>query len=496
MIYETETLFNVEIKLAKIEKVMRTSVSILEENLFSEAVTSNINVMIDELVKFNQELEPILTMHPSEVVIQNIYKVFDLFEFLISAYNCNNDKEIIEIYGQLLYHYKILRQNFNAYSYQVSGTKKVIVVGVNLLSSNLNSYINPRNRKILAYISEQNELTGKYLAGIPILEFEDVSYLSYEYLIITDNYKIESMQDDIKMLNLYEFVSNHYDFELYRAYNSLYGKQKQIDSFITGISYTEVGIDVNELPYQTLNLAVSSQDLFYDFQWAEEIVSYHKKGKPIKWAIIGLSYYSLEYDLSRSKFKNRAYYYYPFFKTISNLEDKENKIQKYNEFEALAAELFVEPYLLRIFDTLKSMAESKWETLTNGIMNEEHRNSGRQEAERDGNKDYPETVGDNKKILKKYINMLIENNIKPIVVICPVSRYYHPYFPSRIKRDFDNYMEDMRNEFDIDILNYFESEWFTDQDFYDSTHLNKAGARKLTKMLKRHLEQSSLDGTK
>lgn len=44
-------------------------------------------------------------------------------------------------------------------------------------------------------------------------------------------------------------------------------------------------------------------------------------------------------------------------------------------------------------------------------------------------------------------------------------------------------MNKIKDEFDVEILNYFDSADFSDEDFYHISHLNKNGAIKFSKLL-------------
>lgn len=66
--------------------------------------------------------------------------------------------------------------------------------------------------------------------------------------------------------------------------------------FATGISHAKNGIDVYQFDMPTLNLAVSSQDLYYDYLFAKKLLEIENVS--FKYAIIGLCPFSLHYDES------------------------------------------------------------------------------------------------------------------------------------------------------------------------------------------------------
>lgn len=108
---------------------------------------------------------------------------------------------------------------------------------------------------------------------------------------------------------------------------------------------------------------------------------------------------------------------------------------------------------------------------------------GKAQAELDCNKNYPKTVVENTKILKDYLELLMTNNIKPIIVVCPVTKYYSKYFSVRIKEEFLEIINKLQRDYNFQYIDYFESELFDDSLFYDVSHLTFEGGEKFTMLL-------------
>jgi RNase H-fold protein (predicted Holliday junction resolvase) len=114
---------------------------------------------------------------------------------------------------------------------------------------------------------------------------------------------------------------------------------------------------------------------------------------------------------------------------------------------------------------------------------------GKIQAKRDCNKNYPKTVEENVHIFEEYIKMLRENNIEPIVVVFPATKYYYNYFSKRIENEFSAIIDSMRKKFNFVYLDYFKSHVFeTDEDFWDVSHLNESGAQKVTKFINDYIK--------
>lgn len=175
--------------------------------------------------------------------------------------------------------------------------------------------------------------------------------------------------------------------------------------------------------------------------------------------------------------------YYPIFKTYHNHPYDNKIINNYNKFHRVASNIFKKDYINSFYSLLRENHDSLWEDFVCRAMDEAGIEKDKWMVEKDCDKNYPITVEENTKILKKYLSLLKSKEIKPIVVICPASKHYYSKFSPRIKAEFIDIMNRIKNEFGIEVLDYFESKEFSDQDFYNVSHLNKYGAEKFTKLL-------------
>lgn len=102
--------------------------------------------------------------------------------------------------------------------------------------------------------------------------------------------------------------------------------------------------------------------------------------------------------------------------------------------------------------------------------------------------DYAATRNENEKILEQYILFLKENNIVPIIVVCPTSKYYRDNFNINRKNIFYNILDKLKYKYNFQVVDYFDSDLFEDDDFGDYSHLNGNGAEKFTRILKEKIE--------
>lgn len=365
--------------------------------------------------------------------------------------------------------------------------KRLVIIGVKNISLRVLELFENTKVTVSAFISNDVNLHKKFINGIPVINEDELTTLDYDYLLIMDD--SITIETNKPLINISDYFKYNYDFEIHRSFSNFLEDDKDYEGFITGLSYFEVGIETKLLNYKTYNFANSSQDLYYDFEIAKWLVNYDGIKRNIKYAIIGLGYYSFEYDLSLSSLQHRVLMYYPFINKLHNYNGSTELFKKYDEFENKMTPLFNSDFRTNIFNSVKDLSEVNWNKLVNGKLTYEKIEQGRNLVAKDCNKNYPETVIENINIIKEYIEFLLNNDITPILLVCPTSKYYHRNFSVRIKTKFREITGNLIETYNIDMLDYFESESFTAEDFYDISHLNKNGSEKFTKILNEEIER-------
>lgn len=323
---------------------------------------------------------------------------------------------------------------------------------------------------IIGYLDNSKDKIGKYLKEKKIYEVEFVKKCSYDCIIIASQY-IEEMYnqlielgvDENKILNyfLYKSISDN----LFKNKLSEFNQMKKVDVIITGLSYAHSGINAF-LNKKVINFALGSQDLYCDKSIVTFILDkYKSKINKNSKCIIALSYYSFQYDLSKSLLKDRVMRYYPYINVCKNNELYYSKIKEAKIAKSLGIKI--------IYSNIEDKQDKQ----------ELNYDIGKIWAERDSNKNYPETVEENKKIFDDYLTLLRMYDIEAIVVVCPTSKYYSKYFDDRVSKEFNSIINQFKNKYNFQYLDYFCSDVFEDSDFLDVSHLNKKGAEKFTNIL-------------
>lgn len=358
----------------------------------------------------------------------------------------------------------------------------VIVFGTGSTAEKMIKNLN-KDVNIICYVDNDSLKWNKKLKGKLILDPNEINNIKYDYVIIASQYNSEIFSQLVELKISAEQIFEYLGF-IKNQYNPFEYKMKlfeenilSYESFITGISYFVSGIDGNTLKKKGVNFSFDSQDLYYDYNIAKYILeNYETK---FKYAIIGMNYYSFEYDLSLSSMKDNIKLYYPRLKKSHNL-----KICNDNYRRSIINKNIAE----RILKTNNGrfIFENRLIPLTE--QKEELYIIGKKQALLDCNKNYPKTVEENTIIFSKYLGLLKRYNIKPIVVICPTSKYYHKNFSERIKNEFLKIINEMKHKYDFQYIDYFKSDLFDDTMFYDVSHLTFEGGKIFTTILNKEIK--------
>ena len=130
--------------------------------------------------------------------------------------------------------------------------------------------------------------------------------------------------------NMKKYMDKNYDYAyLKAAFERGLNIKKKGASLITGSSHSMCAIDVN-IMQNTINCSMHSQDLYYDFKCAREILDINPS--PFKRCFIVMGYYVAGQDLSKGVRAGNAIIekvYYPLFGDVRNVVE----FNKYNPRE-------------------------------------------------------------------------------------------------------------------------------------------------------------------
>lgn len=158
------------------------------------------------------------------------------------------------------------------------------------------------------------------------LLISDISHYNYDFIFIlnqNDDEKIkeEMTKNGVKASYFYDDfkVSVIEGFD-YRMRELLC--RDNIEAVITGSSYGEIGIRADKLNKNAINFALSSQDLYYDYNVFKYLLNFNNIRGSIKYAILAVSYYCFDYDISKSIAKYRIHRYKDYINDLHNNNDE------------------------------------------------------------------------------------------------------------------------------------------------------------------------------
>ena len=196
----------------------------------------------------------------------------------------------------------------------------------------------------------------------------------------------------------------------------------------------------------------------------------------MKKVIIGLSYYSFNFDLEKSKNEKKRIkrVYKPVFSKYKSLNCTFWKMSSGKYFENyFNKNLTREKVACFYYDKKNSKKEELNIQAQNRAINH--------------NKllKYETTNKENNRILKKLISDLNNRDIEIDIVIFPTTSYYKKYLSRKYKEKFyDNMREYEIEGLRVNLIDLFNFSELDDiDDFIDYDHLSKSGAEKISALL-------------
>jgi len=370
--------------------------------------------------------------------------------------------------------------------------KNIIIIGLNEYSKFINEIIDVSKANILAYVDLTKSISA--LNSEFIINIDEIKQLEADYYIVMEEMPENFSLDSEKIINYWKILNVMYfqspEFSL-RLSDFILSK-KDYEGIITGISYTELGIDENVLNKKFTNLANPSQDLFYDFEIFKYGLKQSENIYNIKYCIIGLCLYN--YDLSLSKkSQHRSIYYYPLVRSMHNYIYKDTIEKFINDFEYKSKQVFVNHFELIIFGKFKERYRNIIREGRKKEYKEEEEDVSLEKLggmlefiEKEFIKDYPKTRIENKRIFRNFLDLLKEKNIKTFVVIPPLSKFYVDHIPDYVRQRTIDIILEVQKEYDFDFID-FSDKPFKDEYFTDGAHLNLEGSKTFTELLNQYI---------
>ncbi len=140
-----------------------------------------------------------------------------------------------------------------------------------------------------------------------------------------------------------------------------------------------------------------------------------------------------------------------------------------------------EEYFLNYESDLKSVVYDSGKLDEKGIQAE------KESIEREYHKNYPKTEAFNIRILREYLEYLKQRQVKAILVMPPMTKLYQKYMSWDMYQDTMGILEKLQTEYAFTFVNLLTDLELEDKYFRNSSHLNGAGAVKVTEVLNQYL---------
>lgn len=306
-------------------------------------------------------------------------------------------------------------------------------------------------------------------------------------IICCDNKEHETLPAD-NTIFLYKYLQ--YTFFANPQFYYLQNKNERVSNpkgILTGMSYFRDAIPSDMLDLPILNLANSSQDLFYDFAMFQR--AYEANANSITYAILGLAQYSLRYDESLSKTRELQLLPYIDFgyslhhntalqSIAAFLNDTRAKIDHTFGLDA-CKHLFSAGYL--------SLYGNDMPCDTLVFNSDDVAPIYLQEIEGKYHKPYEETFMENKKILKEYLDYCSSHNLQILIVLPPCSSWYRMHWNEIYYTELIQYLQQLSEQYSFDLLDFTLEEW-DDMYFRDYAHTNRLGAQRVCDIINEYLQ--------
>lgn len=483
----------------------------------------------------NNEIENIKKYLVSKKILSTILDIFENKDVIIEDFieiintiadliNLNSQCKYSELFKTLADKIVYIIELFNAEGNNISQAninniikdlKIIILKLINDIANKIRVNVYFRGEDKYNILENSLNKNIQIIDDIDTISNTDIGMYQINVLIISEetiNYKsvLKNCYDDIilydKTMNyIFNVCENIYynNYDYYYLLESLEkAKIKDIESIVVGNSYPLTGIDVNLLEQKAVSLALSSQDLYYSYKLAKMAISNNDN---IKRCILGTGYYLVNHDLSKSENQDSILrvknVYYPI------LKDKHNS-QQVDSIEILTIKKVLKndvmDYIFNL-DFLDKYFKNLIFRDNNGYFNinlprEKHNMLGDLKLSTISESDkfrlgelranqhnklckYTKTTDEYNYVLNEFIDFLIDNDVEPIIVVFPSTKYYSKFLNIEYKKEFYRITDKIKERQNIKIIDFSKQDIFLEEDFIDLDHMSRIGAIKITKKL-------------
>lgn len=285
------------------------------------------------------------------------------------------------------------------------------------------------------------------------------------------------------LLVVIEFWVRHIPNEYSYKYKYLESHVDSIEVLCVGSSIGRSGFDPSCFSANAFNAANVSQDLLIDCALVDKYLNRAKKMRFVVFAILPNSYSSI-LENSKEHWRLRKY---DIYMNLPGVE-KQNSKDRF-EISNLNRSLL---QIMKYYNGRNTVdCNEKGMGLDSIVENETVKLSqGKSAALLHGSNYQPESSSANVPTIKRTISNCHSKGVKVLLVLLPT---YHTYY-ERINRqmlfDCDSISKELEKEFpNVTYINAFKDTTYVSDDFRNSNHLSRKGARKMSLRLNNVIER-------
>lgn len=396
---------------------------------------------------------------------------------------------------------------------------KVIIYGL----GNKNKLVLSKLKKshnIIGYTDNKSNIesfnNGKFY------KLEELDSIDYDYIILAiDNVKACSV---IKKYLVAKFrVEESKIVDFYHLYNNGVSSQKvdrvmqnpnhkgSYEGIILGVSHSALGINPKLLKGNFCNLAMSSQDIYYNLKTLEYCIeNYADKIKDLKYAIVDVFDYNyLNYDVSLTSDLinylswggyNLDYHNYDRNRNFNLSVEEELAKMDFKVIKPLSVE--EREVRDKLFENIYEDSQTK---MFRDFASPEQRARKVLKGADDyclpdympkyGSNRFENTIKENKIYFEETLKKLYEINAKIKIYAVIIPRYetveeIHKIKYAHWKIEYEDFIYSMKNKYNFKYLDFKECKEITSHNEYyqDVAHLNYDGATAFTTILDRYID--------
>ena len=380
---------------------------------------------------------------------------------------------------------------------------KILLYGIGKELVNVESRIKEQH-EIIGYMDSYAKI--KIYREKPFFELKSIKNISFDYLVIT-------VSDRRAAWNIQEMLINNYNvshekivpFWVYVKRELWKIKMKKYDlgnikGLIFGNSHAICGYLEKELFLPFINLAVTSQDLYYSYRVFHTCMEeYGTALKNLEYVVVDLYDY-IEFNIDLSLTSNCLDYIYN-----GGIQDEHNFKNNKNFCDSMEMELFKRygikikeeknRIMIDVFDDVDAefdyVPDNRWKHIEQDVPLPANQILGSSITKR-----FEKTIEENLNIIEEFIKEIKSKNPRMKIVFTLIPKYISIEKAAESvmhvwKKEFYQIVTDLCDRYGIYFFDYKNCKCISQNHmfYYDIGHLNTVGARAMTAILNEDLKQ-------